>query len=118
MMGGDLLQLDEFTYRIITNEEVLAVNQNSTNNHELRADEHEVVWIADDPETGGKYLAVFNLNGEIPLKSMIRWSELGISGDHTVRSLWEKKDMGKYSDVFEVEINPHGCGFYKICASI
>jgi hypothetical protein len=118
MMGGDLLQLDEFTYRIITNEEVLAVNQNSLNNHELRADEHEIVWVADDPVTGGKYLAVFNLNGDIPINSRIHWNELGISGAYTVRSLWKKEDLGKYSDGFEVKINPHGCGLYKISAEI
>jgi len=114
MMGGDLLQLDEITTQILTNNEVLAVNQNSTNNHEIRATENEIVWAADDSASGGKFVAFFNLNDTDNLTIKVNWKELGISGKHKVRDLWKKEDVGKFSDTFNVEIKPHGCGLYKV----
>lgn len=114
MMGGDLLQLDEITSQILTNKEVLSVNQQSTNNYELRATKNEIVWVADDPDSGGKYLAFFNLDNSYNRDIKVDWKELGISGKYTVRDLWKKKKLGKFSDYFETEIKPHGCGLYKI----
>ncbi len=114
MMGGDLLQLDQITSQILTNKEVLAVNQNSTNNRELRETENGIVWVADDPVSGGKYVAFFNINDTDKINIEINWKELGITGEYTVRDLWKRKNLGKFSDSFKTETNPHGCGLYKI----
>jgi hypothetical protein len=114
MMGGNLLQLDDITSEILTNKEVLAVNQNSTNNHEFRVTENEIIWIADDPESDGKYVAIFNLKDNEKLDININWEELGIKGKYKVRNLWQKKKTGKFTGGFNVEVNPHGCGLYKI----
>ena len=61
MFGGDLPSNDAFTTSLITNPEVIAVNQHSSNNRQLFRTADKVAWIADAPN-GGKYLAVFNLN--------------------------------------------------------
>ena len=114
MMGGDLLQLDKITSQLLTNKEVIAVNQNSTNNRELRATENEIVWVADDPETGGKYVALFNINDENARTIEVSWDELEISGEYKVRDLWAKKNTGKHREVFSAMVNPHGCGLYKL----
>jgi len=53
MIGGDLMENDKFTLQLFTNNEALSVNQNSCNNRELRATDSQVVWVADDPESGG-----------------------------------------------------------------
>lgn len=60
MFGGDLPSNDAFTLSLLTNPEVLAVNQHSSNNQQLFRTNDHVVWTADAPN-GGKYLAVFNL---------------------------------------------------------
>lgn len=60
MFGGDLPGNDEFTLSLITNREVLKVNQNSTNNRQLFRNDDLIAWTADDPKTGDKYLALFN----------------------------------------------------------
>ena len=114
MMGGNLMENDKLILQLLTNEEALAVNQNSKNNRELRADDHEIVWIADDPVTGAKYLALFNVSDKEVRKVRVTWNELGISGKHKVRDLWQKKKVGKFNGHFEVSLNPHGCGMYKI----
>jgi hypothetical protein len=60
MFGGDLPSNDEFTLALITNKDVLNVNQNSINNRQLFRDDDLIAWTADDPKNGDKYLALFN----------------------------------------------------------
>ncbi len=61
MFGGDLPSKDAFTLSLLTNPEIIAVNQQSSNNRQLFRTGDKVAWVADAPN-GGKYLAVFNLN--------------------------------------------------------
>ena len=62
MFGGDLPTNDEFTLSLLTNDEVLAVNQNSAKNKQLKAENGLIVWTADVPGTEDKYVAFFNIN--------------------------------------------------------
>ena len=59
MFGGDLPQNDEFTNSLLTNREVLRMHHYSTNNRELSNEDNRIVWTADNPETGEKYVAMF-----------------------------------------------------------
>jgi len=60
IFGGDMTKLDEFTLSMLTNPEVLEVNQNSTNNRQLSRENNLIVWAADVPGSKDKYLALFN----------------------------------------------------------
>ncbi len=60
MFGGDLPWNDEFTLSLITNDEVLAVNQHSLNNRQLFRQDDLIAWAADVPDSPDKYLALFN----------------------------------------------------------
>ncbi len=64
MFGGHLPDNDSFTNSLITNEEVLYVNQNSVNNKEFYRRDQIICWTADDPATGNKYVALFNNEGD------------------------------------------------------
>ena len=68
MFGGHLPENDDFTYHLITNEEALAVFQNSRNNRQLFNDGEKIAWIADDPVTGDKYLALFYSSDQKPIQ--------------------------------------------------
>ncbi|HVB29640.1 MAG TPA: glycoside hydrolase family 27 protein [Terriglobia bacterium] len=113
MMGGDVPTLDSFTLSLLTNREVLAVDQHSSGNHLLFTRGHQVAWVADVPGTRQKYVALFNL-GESPAEITVSWSELGVAGKGVVRDLWQHKDLGTFSHHFSAQINPHGAGLYKI----
>jgi alpha-galactosidase len=115
MMGGDLPSLDPFTLSLLTNREILAVDQHSTGNHELlRPDTgREIVWEADVPGGKGKYVALFNLGIE-PAKVAVGWKELGVSGKQRVRDLWRKKDVGTFAGKFSATIGAHGAGMFKL----
>ncbi len=60
MIGGDLPTTDEATIKMLTNKELLYINQRSTDNRELLNSGKWVVWTAKDPATDDKFLAVFN----------------------------------------------------------
>jgi hypothetical protein len=67
MFGGNLPDNDEFTVSLITNKEVLKVNQHSINNRQLFRENDLIAWTADDPKTGDKYLAFFNASDQQPV---------------------------------------------------
>ena len=59
MLGMDLPENDAWTLSLLTNDEVLAVNQKSSGNRQLFRTDDKIAWVADAPG-GGKYLALFN----------------------------------------------------------
>jgi hypothetical protein len=62
IMGGNMPKNDEFTLSLMTNDEVIAVNQRSTNNRQLFAINNNThfAWVADVPGSKDKYVAIFN----------------------------------------------------------
>ena len=114
MLGGYLPENDSVTTQLITNSEVLAINQHSLNNHELKNNNGLVIWVADQPGTGAKYVALFNTNDGQPKTVSVSWTELGLSGSLSVRDLWGKKDLGKMEGIFSVSIEAHGCRLIKV----
>ncbi len=60
MIGADLTKLDDFTLSLLTNDDVIAVNQNSSYNHELFHRDGFYGWVADVPGSPDKYVALFN----------------------------------------------------------
>ena len=63
--GGDMTKTDEFTLSLLTNDEVIAVNQRSTNNRPLFNRDELIGWTADVPRSPDKYLALFNARDRI-----------------------------------------------------
>jgi hypothetical protein len=114
MFGGHLPDNDQFTLDLITNNEVLAVNQKAGSSKELFTHGDQVAWVAELPGSNAKYLAVFNTGDTAPEQIKVNWSDLGLSGDCTVRDLWAKKDAGKVSGGQTFTVPPHASAFYKI----
>lgn len=60
ILGGDMTRLDDFTLDLLTNREVLAVNQASTNNRQLSEADDLIVWVAEIVGSDDRYVALFN----------------------------------------------------------
>ncbi len=56
-----MTKLDDFTLQLLTNDEVIKVDQDSANNHQLFQREGAIGWLADVPDSRDKYLALFNV---------------------------------------------------------
>jgi alpha-galactosidase len=118
MIGADLTKLDDFTLSLLTNDEVVAVNQNSVNNRQLFQRDGFYGWIADVPGSADKYLALFNTRSPAatdPATAIpVALSELGFSGEVRVRDLWQNQDLGPATNEFAPIIQAHGAGLYRI----
>jgi alpha-galactosidase len=104
MFGGELPSLDKWTLGLITNPEVLAVNQHSANNRQVRWEDEVLVWTADAPSDDGKYAAVIN-TGELERAVRLPWSALEVQGD-LVRDLWVRQNLGKMAEL-RLSLAPH-----------
>jgi alpha-galactosidase len=117
MFGGNLPDNDDFTLSLLNNKEVLNVLNNSANNKELFRNNNGICWVADDPKTGDKYVALFNpADGADPVKVAVKLSDLGFNSSCKVKDLWNKADLGKVTGEFAPAINRHGAGLYRISA--
>jgi len=60
IFGGNMTRLDDFTKEMLTNPEMLKVNQHSINNRQVSREKNLIVWTADVPDSKDKYVALFN----------------------------------------------------------
>lgn len=117
IMGGDLLSMDSWTTSLLTNPEVIAVDQHSRENHALITTAEAAVWVArpQDEEEKGYYLAVFNI-GDREQNLRYEWKDLGLSEtSYNVRDLWEHKNLGKAASL-TVKLPPHASVLYRVSA--
>jgi alpha-galactosidase len=113
MMGGNLTLSDPWTTSLLTNSEVIAVDQRSTESHQVLATDKTVVWLAQSASAGEFYLALFN-TGESSETVGYGWNDLGLGGtNYQVRDLWEHKDLGS-EDSVAVTLPAHGTVLYRI----
>ncbi len=114
LIGCDLTQLDPFTLGLLTNDEVLDVDQDALGQAGHLVGDTPValanpiqMWVK--PLEGGD-LAVGLINtGAQHASRLIKWSDLGITGPRLVRDLWWQKDLGKFDNSFDGgEVPAHG----------
>ncbi|TWU63272.1 Alpha-galactosidase A precursor [Crateriforma conspicua] len=113
MFGGHLPESDELSLRLITNPEVIAVNQASSNNRQVSRDETSVVWMAECLESGDPYVAVFNVS-DVDAEIEVDLSSLRLSGNWTVRDLWKRQTLGDVSQNLVANVQGHGAAMYRL----
>lgn len=113
IMGGDLRALDDWTLSLLTNDEVIAVDQTSTGGRQLRRGAADAVWIARDPRSGDRYVALFNLGtGSATISATL--GEIGMGGPARIRDLWARADIGTTGDVVHATLSAHGAALYRL----
>lgn len=112
MFGGDLPKCPQFTIDLITNEEVLHVNQWSKNGSEVYRDDHFVIWSAEDQISEKKYLAILNISDEKRTIS-VDPTDYFVINEGTIRDLWAGNDL-KEIQKLTVDVNAHGARLFAI----
>lgn len=113
MLGSDLVSLPDTILSLITNPEVIAVNQNSTGNKQVYNKDGTAAWTGLDPESGDKYLALFNLTDSARTVDFDFLSD-SLSGKYLIRDLWKHQNKGIFYIKFGELLEPHGAGLYKL----
>jgi hypothetical protein len=113
MIGGELPRADAWTVSLLTNPEVLAVDQHASESHPVIATTTAAVWLAEPSSHDGYYLAAFN-RGESTLDLHYSWKELGLKdSEYVQRDLWERKDLPSAKS-FDVNLPAHASVLHKL----
>ncbi|MFK7900364.1 MAG: glycoside hydrolase family 27 protein [Cyclobacteriaceae bacterium] len=113
MLGGDLPSLDDFSLRLVTDEEILACNQNGVMANMIQDQDQIEIWKTNQKEKpNNAWIGLFNRSNV--LKSVRITKELLAISDfsnYQIFDIWNNAPLKKHS---LIEINPHGVVFIKI----
>ncbi|MFH0759999.1 MAG: putative Ig domain-containing protein [Bacteroidota bacterium] len=114
IFSGDITRADEFTLNVLTNDEIIEVDQDPLGKPGYRVSKEGdlEVWKRE-LEDGSIAVGLFN-RGENPTEVTARWADLNISGKHRVRDLWRQKDLGKFKESWSTTVGRHGVAMIKI----
>ena len=121
LIGCDLEKLDDFTLNLLTNDEVIAVNQDALGKQGVCLQTiGELRIYVKELEDGGKAVAFANFGREKIKMSYKDFKKLGITGKQIVRDLWRQKDIAKINSNkgnLALDIPAHGVSFYKFISN-
>ena len=109
--GGELRLTDNYTLSLVTNPEVINVNQNSEKPLLVYNKGGIAVWQTKIENCTA--VAVFNLSDE-EKHYKLNFSDLGIENVRAVRDLWARKDIPKCENDVTVSLKPHSSEFFEI----
>lgn len=108
--GNDLRSMTPETHDILTNKDVIAVDQDPMGREGRRVakDGDLEIW-AKQMQDGGRAVVLLN-RGSSSHDISVTWEELGYPGhlSAAVRDLWSHKDLGKFTAKFSAPVESHG----------
>ncbi|HSB15917.1 MAG TPA: putative Ig domain-containing protein [Bryobacteraceae bacterium] len=116
LLSCDIETMDDFTLSLVTNDEVIDVNQDPLGKSGVpvsRAGGLEV-W-AKQMEDGSQAVGLFNRSDQEATVTA-RWSDLGVRGKQEVRDLWRQKDLGVFEGQFQTKVAGHGVVLVRVSA--
>ncbi len=113
-IGNDMTKLDSYGLELLTNREVIAVNQAGRPAQPVSTKTNRQVWYSLNADSSYT-VALFNL-GTTEADMTVKWSDLGLNGSAKVRDLWAKKDVsGQFASGYTAAtVPPHGVRLFKV----
>jgi hypothetical protein len=114
MIGANLPDNDDWTTALLTNPEVLAVNQDPAGNPARRIagqPQAAEIWMKELAD-GSFAVGIFNRTDQ-PVKVDFPWREFGFRSAPKVRDLWLRTDLGRQKN-FTADLPPHGCILLRV----
>jgi alpha-galactosidase len=135
LIGCDLERLDDFTLSLLTNDEVIAIDQDPLGKEATCVSEqgskvtikrpdrpddkgitHSQGQVWSRPlEDGSTAVGLFNL-GESEMTVSARFEDVSVNGKQIVRDVWRQKDLGELEGKFEASVRPHGAVLVRLRA--
>jgi alpha-galactosidase len=117
ILGANLTQLDEATLKLLTNRDVLHIDQTATRSGQVMHSGDVIAWTADlpaDSPDGSIALALFN-TGDSQIVFGISFETLNIADDtYHVKDAWTGKNLGKLKSIPNLTLEPHACILYLL----
>jgi alpha-galactosidase len=114
LLGCDLEALDPFTLGLLTNDEVLDINQDPLGQQatEVLGNDSRKVYLKK-LENGDMAIAIFNLD-EQEMQTELAWKDLGLEGNFIVRDLWRQQDLKTNGKLWKGTVPLHGVQLFRL----
>ena len=114
LIGCPLEKADDFTLSLLTNDEVLAIDQDELGSPaaQLVVDGRKQIYVKQLAD-GSRAIGFFNLAQE-PQEISVTWAQLGLTGDQRVRDLWRQKEIGVEKEKFSATVGRHGAVLVRV----
>lgn len=116
MAGNDIMHMTDDTRAILTNREMIAIDQDALGiqGHRVRKDGDLEIW-SKQLSDGSRAVALLN-RGAGEQKMTANWTDIGYpeSLSAQVRDIWNHKDLGKKSGSFSADVPSHGVVVIKV----
>ena len=113
MIGGEMTKFDDFTLKLVTNEDILKMHSFARNSHQVfkkKMGKSEcILWTADSA-LNGKYFALFN-TGEEDENFVISNDDLEVEKLGSLKELWSGKKI-EALDKIKISLPKHGAKVY------
>ena len=118
IISSDLTNLDDFTLGLLTNDDMIAINQDRAGNPAKRPLDRDglQVWTKE-LSNGRTAVGFFNMKDEKAVYEVDINKDLKIAGKTNIRDLWRRKNIGSAPAKFSVELNPHGSAVFLFTSS-
>ncbi|SFD61656.1 He_PIG associated, NEW1 domain of glycohydrolase [Chitinophaga sp. CF118] len=110
LIGCDLDKLDDFTLSLLTNDEVLAIDQDELGKQAKRISAN--VWVKELAD-GSRAVGIFNMDTTYR-NITVNWKELGLNNYRQMRDVWRQQNIGPLQSSFTKQIAPHGVMLIKL----
>jgi hypothetical protein len=110
--GDDLTRMDSYGLSLLTNDEVITVDQAGHAARPVAQGSSQQVWYANNGD-GTYTVALFNLGGS-SANVVADWTSLGFTGAASVRDLWSHSDLGSFNGSFSATLNSHASRLLKV----
>lgn len=111
MVGADLPKNDEFTLKLLTNQDVLELQTKSHCAHQLFRTEEEVAWLAPWKNGAGCYLALFNIS-EYDKDIEINLADYELENYTIAKELWSQSTYD-VEQILKARVKKHGAVIYR-----
>jgi alpha-galactosidase len=114
LAGNDLRIMSAATKEILLNREVIAIDQDPAGHQAKRVSKKSELEVWERPlADGSRAIGLFN-RGDKKAKVAVKWSDVGVNGEATVRDLWEHRSLGKVLSEYEALVPAHGVVLLKV----
>jgi alpha-galactosidase len=114
LIGCDLAHMDQFTKDLLTNDEVLDIDQDPLGRAAARVSRNERLEVWARPLADGtKAVGLFN-RGLTSASITASWEDLGLTGSQPVRDVWLHKDLAPANGAFTATVPSHGTVLVRI----
>jgi alpha-galactosidase len=115
MAGNDVRKMSNEIRDILTNEEVIAIDQDPLGKQGYQFVTHpgKEIWVKELSD--GNWAVCFLNSGDRPMQMKVNWSNFWfLKGTYKIRDLWQKKDLGTTNKDFVGNIAPHDVLLFKL----